>query len=430
MARNIKQLMEILAILYCIAAVYGERMKFGIHATVLIIAELFLLTGINEYGFPTYLLSLSYLGFFVYCLLCYQKDVKETLVRMLLAMAVTSVLQLIVYLPVFQLVILKNGLKESYEIAINFICLVLVIFLVPKLKLKKLADYISKNNIILLLITGCILVYLGIRIYTIKITQLISGEEYIEVLCFVLVLFLLINEWQKTKMEAERRNAELRISKLYYGVYDELITLIRDRQHEMKNHLAAILGMIYTCNDFEELVQKQKEYCNYVMSQNEDTKIALFVENPLIAGFVYSKIKEAATKGILVEHQMIFPKKTLPFSEYEIVEMIGILFDNAMEALVELKPESPKIRMNIFLEEQLEIIIANVSDYFDYSLIQRFFERHYSSKGVGRGIGLNKLKRMVKDKGGTLFIANEMMEGVNYLKFSIVLPIEEKDRNS
>lgn len=142
MARNIKQLMEILAILYCISAVYGQKMKFGIHAVILIIAELFLMTGINEYGFPTYLLSLSYLGFFVYCLLCYQENVKKTLIKLLLALAVTSVLQLIVYLPIVCIFGINNIVGE---ILINTSCIILIAIFSSKLKLAELSEYIFKK---------------------------------------------------------------------------------------------------------------------------------------------------------------------------------------------------------------------------------------------------------------------------------------------
>ena len=431
MARNIKQLMEILAILYCISAVYGQKMKFGIHAVILIIAELFLMTGINEYGFPTYLLSLSYLGFFVYCLLCYQENVKKTLIKLLLALAVTSVLQLIIYLPVFQIFIIKNGPQEPYEIAINFGCLILVVLLTPRLRLKELSEFLIKNNIVLVIITGCILGYLGMRIYQIKITQLISGDEYIEVVCFVLLLFFAISEWQKTKMDAEKKNAQLRMNNLYYNAYDDLLALVRDRQHDMKNHITAILGMIYTSTNYEELASKQREYCNYVLEQSESAKLVLSVENPLIAGFLYSKIKEAEAAGIAVEHKISICEKDLPFPEYEIVEMAGILLDNAIEALSNCTETLKKIIVNIIYEDILKIEISNVANYFNDSMIEQFFERNYSSKGNGRGIGLDKLKRMVKEKNGEIIIRNETIEEINYLKFTIVLPIEkEKDRNS
>ncbi len=420
MARNIKQLMEILAILYCISAVYGKKMKFSIHAVILIIAELFLMTGINEYGFPTYLLSLSYLGFFVYCLLYYQENIKRTLIKLLLALAVTSVLQLIIYLPIVCVFGINNIVGE---ILINTTCIILIIIFSVKVKLDVLSEYILGKNKLLLILFGSVLICLGIRVYQVKASGGVTGEDYIQIVYFALLLFYAIYEWQRARVETERKKTELAMNKLYYDAYDELLTLVRDRQHDMKNHITAILGMVYTCNNYEELVSKQKEYCNYVLEQNEDAKLVLSVENPLITGFLYSKIKEAEKVGITVEHKVIVCEKDLPFPEYEIIDMAGILFDNAIEALNNSNETIKKIIVNIICEDKLIIAIANTAGCFDDAMIEQFFERNYSSKGIGRGIGLNKLKRIVKEKNGEIIVANETIEENNYLKFSIEIPL-------
>lgn len=278
----------------------------------------------------------------------------------------------------------------------------------------------------LILFSG-VLICLGIRIYQIKESGGVTGEDYIQIVYFALLLFYAIYEWQRARVDAERKKTELAMNKLYYDAYDELLALIRDRQHDMKNHISAILGMIYTSNNYEELASKQKEYCNYVLEQSESAKLVLSVENPLITGFLYSKIKEAEKVGIAVEHKVVICEKDLPFPEYEIVDMAGILFDNAIEALINSTETVKKIIVNVIYEDTLKISVANVADYFDDAAIEQFFERNYSSKGSGRGIGLSKLKRIVKEKKGEIIVTNENMDGYNYLKFTIVLPLKETE---
>lgn len=51
MVRNAIRLMEILSFLYMVAAAYNVKLKYNIYAVVFVISELFLLSGINDYGF-------------------------------------------------------------------------------------------------------------------------------------------------------------------------------------------------------------------------------------------------------------------------------------------------------------------------------------------------------------------------------------------
>ena len=119
--------------------------------------------------------------------------------------------------------------------------------------------------------------------------------------------------------------------------------LIRDRQHDIKNHINAIYSMIYTTNNYEDLVARQKQYCDFVLESGKETQILLAADNPLIAGFLYQKEQEAKQQHIRVEYRLqkiIFP---LLVSEYELIEMLGILLDNAIEALIVSDLEQKKI---------------------------------------------------------------------------------------
>ncbi|MCM1087637.1 MAG: GHKL domain-containing protein [Muribaculaceae bacterium] len=227
-------------------------------------------------------------------------------------------------------------------------------------------------------------------------------------------------------MDVEKKKAQLEMNRLYYGAYDQLIMLIRERQHDMKNHINAILSMVYTTDNYEELAAKQKEYCNEVLGKNEQTKLVVSSGNPLIAGFLYSKIQEAEAKGIMVEYHIGIGKTDSFIPEYELVEMIGILVDNAIEALTcgDTKTDSEngvlKIRLTLQeTETTMELIVANTSAIYEEDMTERFFESGYSSKGKGRGIGLSKLKRFVQDKQGVIIVSNELYENRNYLVFTI-----------
>ncbi|MCM1251886.1 MAG: GHKL domain-containing protein [Clostridium sp.] len=219
------------------------------------------------------------------------------------------------------------------------------------------------------------------------------------------------------------------MNRLYYDAYDQLIMLVRERQHDMKNHIGAILGMVYATDNYEELAEKQKEYCNYVMEQNEKTKLVLSTGNPLISGFLYSKMQEAESKGIQIEYHIGVTKIEAILPEYELIEMMGILTDNAIEALSKTDEEKKETFKEIRIllkaiedENCVELTVANTSKHYDDDMTQHFFESGYSSKGKGRGIGLSKLKRLVQEKKGDIIVSNELYHMRNYLTFTVRLP--------
>lgn len=430
--RNLINLVELFAYLYCLAKLFGKKLKLSIHAVVFLILVLFVLMATNYYEIPEYLLPLVYIGMFLYGLLYYQQSIRCTLVNCVLAAVIVAILQLFMFLPLYSVV--KQG--EVYELLVNVLCLFFIILFSRIINLKKFSDFFVKRNKLIVGVIILVFCGLGINIYQMKFQKIISVEVYTQMIYFILILLFTIYEWQKTRLDVEKKKTQLEMNSLYYDAYDQLILLIRERQHEMKNHINAILSMIHTTDNYEELIAKQEEYCDYVMGQHEKTKLVLSVGNPLISGFLYSKIQEAEKKGIAVDYQAAMQKTASVVPEYELVEMLGILMDNAIEALsneietADIENSFKGIRVSIQeTESELELMVANTSEYFEEDMTEHFFEAGYSSKGKGRGIGLSKLKRMVHERQGEIVVSNELWEDRNYLTF-VIRMINEKRQKS
>ena len=418
MVRNVKQLMEILAILMSFSAVFGQKLKINIYFAVLVIAELFLMTGINEYGFPEYLIFLSYIGLYVYCLLCYKETMKNTLKKFFLALIIIVILQLIIYFPV---IIFIDEITVEGEILINFGCLLAISCLWNTIR--KFSSFLSNKNKVLLVIYLSVLLGIGVVLYQIKILGGLNGEDYIQIIYFCVLLYLLTNEWQKVRMDSERKKVQLEMNRLYYDAYDEVLTLVRERQHDMKNHLNAILGMAHSIDNYDELVFEQNKYCNYILESSNKIRLVSLIENPLIAGFLYRKIQEAEKFGIETEYSVIYDKNNVSYAEYDIIEMLGILLDNAIEELQDEKYLNKNIWVDITEnEKETKLSVANAIKEYSEEVIEKMFVQGYSGKGKGRGIGLSKIKRMVKEKNGDIIVSNEKIDNVNCIKFCIILP--------
>ena len=66
---NLKVVVELFTYVYCLAELFGEKLKIGIHVVVLSIVNLFVVAGITNFGFPEYFHSLCYIAMFLYGLL-------------------------------------------------------------------------------------------------------------------------------------------------------------------------------------------------------------------------------------------------------------------------------------------------------------------------------------------------------------------------
>lgn len=433
MIRNLKNLLELLIYLYCLAELFGKKFKVSIHAVVLVISIMFLMTGLDNYGFPEYLSSLPFIGMFLYGLLYYKESIKLTFVNCFLAATIVTLLQLLLFLPLYCLFYTKYEQGYVNELLINIAGFLVIILCSHMVKLEILSDFFIRKNKIIIGTVILIIFGFGINFYQIRDDGKIASGAYIQVVYFLFIFLFVIYEWQKSRVDAEKKKAQLEMNRLYYDAYDRLIMLVRERQHDMKNHINAILSMIYTTNNYDELAAKQRDYCGYVMEQNEKTRLVLSAGNPLIAGFIYSKIQEAEGNEIEVDYQIEINKEISNIPEYELVEMMGILVDNAMDALINPNEDGSggkQIRKIYFsikdTEKYVEIVVANTSNPYEEDMTERFFETGYSSKGKERGIGLSKLKRMVHEKKGEIMVSNELYDERNYLMFTVTIPKEKR----
>ena len=163
MIRNTKILLEMLAYTYCLAELFGKKLKISIHLVIFIILDIFILAGIDQYGFPEYLVSLNYIGMFLYGLLYYRESIKMTLVNCFLAAAIVAVLQLLVLLPMYYLFFIKYEQVEVTELLINIVCLLLIVLCSFKIKLMKISAFFMKRNKLIICISILILAVIAVN---------------------------------------------------------------------------------------------------------------------------------------------------------------------------------------------------------------------------------------------------------------------------
>lgn len=422
MVKNLGLLMEMLAIVYGIAAFFGKKVKYDVKTVSFIMSEILLTTLINENNLPSYLFSLSYLIIFVYGLGEYEEGIKGTILNFLLLSGTMIVLQQVWYYIIFFL--LPNNNVMQNILLINAGCFfTLWIFMHCEL-FNKFYKFIINNTKIYIGLLLFLCTYLLIDLLKAKNVTYLLGKDSLQLLYLTGLMAVVIVEWQKTKVETEKRKAEIELNSLYSSAYEELIMLIRDRQRDIKNHINTIYSMIYTTDTYEELVERQKKYCDFVLDSNKETQLLLAVDNPLLAGFLFQKVQEIKSHNIQAEYYLETIRFPLAATEYEIIELLGILVDNAIEALLTSDLGKRKIVIGYKREDQWDIFyVSNTSRSYSEEEIQRFFQRNYSSKGKGRGIGLDKVRRKLKQLDGGIKVEGKAYDEEQYLEFSMMLPV-------
>lgn len=210
----------------------------------------------------------------------------------------------------------------------------------------------------------------------------------------------------------------------YNDSFDLLLSEVRDNQHDLKNHLNVIFGLHYTCNSYNELVEKQMEYSEQILKNSKFNKLLYSCRNPVIAGFLYNKFLDINKQGMDVVYNIIIDYVNEDVIQvFDIIEILGILLDNAVEALRDQEVERQRIRADLYKEDgELIIQICNISDKVSFQEIEKFFKKGYSTKGNGRGLGLHKVMKLKEKYGGKLIVHNDEIEGENWIAFDVRIP--------
>ena len=227
----------------------------------------------------------------------------------------------------------------------------------------------------------------------------------------------------------QKQESEIQMYQMYTKPWEELIREIRARQHEFRNHLNAILNMHLTVDNYDELVRTQADYILSVADDRKNSYMPLLrISDKILAGFLYTKLV-TATKDVDFSIEIGANQIVTNAMEKDIVEVIGTLIDNAVDAC---DPQNRAIRLFLSsygaetkdsVDDKLIFEIMNEHPPIPMKELTRFFERGYSTKSTkgNRGYGLYNARRIIKQYNGEITLENRTLQGRNYICFHIEL---------
>lgn len=340
---------------------------------------------------------------------------KEGIIHSLVVTVLSAVFAaLIEYVIAFFVAITVTDTRETglYVLTVTALTFVLSVTL-SRIRLYKLLVILEKKDY-----TYAIVCILSLMIFTpalaLRIIRQLYVVDYIYIAVCIFIMWLLIGRVQKYKLESK-------IRRQYFEAYKEVITQIRRRQHKIKNQINSALGMIHICTTYEELVEKQSEYLGKILDY-ELPNDAIILEEPSIIALIYEKINEAAERGIDIDTRFSCSMVGSHVSDIVWVDLIGTLFDNAIEALINY--DGPKkIWLNIGYGDEGKISIKMINTFrqLTHHEIYKFFGMGYSTKGNGRGVGLYNARLVVDKNNGDLIVSSTMFEGESVFSMEIIL---------
>ncbi|MDP4177182.1 MAG: GHKL domain-containing protein [Bacillota bacterium] len=115
-----------------------------------------------------------------------------------------------------------------------------------------------------------------------------------------------------------------------------------------------------------------------------------------LKGIMSSKIIIAQSKKIITKLNIIDDIDNLSISILDICRIIGVILDNAIEA-AELC-DNRFIEIAIFKNDKITTFIINNSCPTNTPPIYKIYEKNFSTKGLGRGVGLKSVRNIINEK--------------------------------
>lgn len=188
---------------------------------------------------------------------------------------------------------------------------------------------------------------------------------------------------------------------------------LRAQTHEFMNKLHVILGMVQL-KSFDELAS----YISRIKSsyQEEVGFVLRHIKDPVVAGFIIGKISNAREENIEIylDAEAYLPESRDGETSHKVVTILGNLIDNSMEAV---EASDSKV-VDVDFQHEAGWLSMEVSDSgkgIPVEVRRHIFEKGYSTKGDGRGIGLHLVKQSIESMGGEIELFSKPGEGTQVL---------------
>ena len=414
MLERIYWLLEIISLAICISSIYGVKIKADIKTVAWIAIEVMFMGMFKRNLITMQTYFIIYVLYILYVYIEFRMSLKIATFTAILSMIFTGLIQMIIALPVYYIGDYCKTSENIMVLVINAGVLMAVVLISKTKFLHGVYKFLARKELILNITFILVMFIYGYCMYRIKYSNKIQSDLYVIIVTFASIIACILLRWKAMERETEYQQEQIKLSNRYSEEYNALVEISRKKQHDFKNQINALYGL----SDIKA-EKEQRKYIDKLLDENKVVKILHSVEQPVLAGFLYRKVKEIMAAGINIEFNLSVPDAELAIEVFDCIEIVGILLDNAVEALNKEKDKSIILEM-FTMEQKVEIRVKNVSPYYENDEISKFFQYNYSTKGKNRGIGLAKIKDLQKKYKFDILVEMQEIHNKNWISFSVI----------
>jgi len=218
-------------------------------------------------------------------------------------------------------------------------------------------------------------------------------------LAFIILLiiaFLIHINFITIKHKVELQEAKTNALQYYIKEVEAQHEVLQSFKHDYKNILLS-MDIFFRESNFEGLKQYYYQHIKTVSSPilTDDSLVAPLqnIKIPEVKSILTLKLMLAHESGVHVSFEAPLPINAIGMNSVDLIRALGIMIDNAVEAVSKLDHGSCQVGF-FKLDDGLLIIIKNSCDVILPKLFQ-LKAKGFSSKGDGRGLGLYILDELV-----------------------------------
>ncbi len=197
-----------------------------------------------------------------------------------------------------------------------------------------------------------------------------------------------------------------------------LVDSMRANNHDFTNKLHVILGLIQM-----EEYEKAKSYIENISIIQKETisRIMSAIENPSFAALLVGKIARASECNVkfILQEGIRFRDGDIDVPSEALVTITGNLIDNALDSMNSPNFDAEKsneLTFGAFTKPgELLITVKDTGQGIPADIQQKIFERGFSTKGTGRGVGLSHTRQLVESLGGKISVESQAGKGACFM---------------
>lgn len=263
------------------------------------------------------------------CKCVFQKNIIEVILIYGILYVLSTIVQDLLLIILTNLPMTNDNNIALVGSTLSLIIIAMVSLLAPVYKLyTSISSGSTFTKFLLLHLFAAYFIEVGMKKYSTIDTTI----YYPFLLAFTLVIILTDYMILKQQRTIEHQKESLDNYYTYEPMLQELIQDVRGKQHDFDNHMNAIRMLPLANTDYDALKSALMNYSDNMIDDYRESAL-LRINMHVLSGLIFSKIKDAERRGRQLIVTIGNNELSGSMPEYELIRVVGIMIDNALEAI-------------------------------------------------------------------------------------------------